>query len=55
MLKDSQEILKRYPAHVLAPSAEHAPRAKFKNWEHLFKSAASCVENGADPNVNQSR
>jgi hypothetical protein len=54
VLKDSEEILKRYPAHVLASSAEHAPRAKFKNWEHLFESAAGGVENGADPNVNQS-
>jgi hypothetical protein len=52
VLKDSQEILKRYPAHVLASSAEHAPPAKFKNWEHLFESAAGSVENGADPNVN---
>jgi hypothetical protein len=54
VLKDSEEILKRYPTHVLAPTAKNAPRAKFKNRKHLFKSAAGGVKNGADPNVNQS-
>jgi hypothetical protein len=52
VFKDSQEILKRYPTHVLATVSERAASAKFENWEHLLERATSGVEYRPDTNMN---
>ena len=48
VLKDSKQVLKRDPAHILFSASENAAYAKFKGRKHLLERASSGIEHSAD-------